>query len=47
MLKIDNQIKFNDKKIENLGNDPEVIELMKSNDELRRKKKSLIYDDDS
>ena len=47
MLKIDYQIKINDKKIENLGNDPEIIELMKSNDELRKKKKSLIYDKES
>ena len=28
-------------KIENLGNDPEIISLMKANDELRSEKKQL------
>ena len=46
ILKIDNQIKNNDRRIETLGNDPEVVELMKSNDELRKKKK-IIFDNGS
>ncbi len=40
-MKIDEQIKSNDLKIENLGNDPEIINLMKANDELRSEKKQL------
>ena len=42
MLKIDNQIKKNDQKIEVLGNDPEVLDLMKENEELRKEKKILF-----
>jgi hypothetical protein len=42
ILKIDNQIKNNDQQIETLGNDPEVINLMKLNDNLRNEKKLLI-----
>lgn len=41
LMKIDEQIKANDFKIENLGNDPEVINLMKANDELRIEKRKL------
>lgn len=41
IIKIDEQIKANEIKIENLGNDPEVLQLMKTNDELRKEKKSL------
>jgi len=41
LLKIDEQIISNDNKIENLGNSPEVLELMKINDELRKEKISL------
>jgi hypothetical protein len=41
LMKIDEQIKSNDLKIENLGNDPEIIQLMKANDELRSEKKQL------
>ncbi|MBK7104744.1 MAG: DNA primase [Ignavibacteriae bacterium] len=42
LIKIDEQIKLNDMKIENLGNDPEVINIMKENDELRKEKTSLF-----
>ena len=42
MLKIDNEIKNNDRKIEILGNDPEVLNLMKANEELRGEKKLLL-----
>ncbi len=38
LLKIDEQIIENNSKIENLGEDPAVIELMKLNDELRKEK---------
>lgn len=41
LIKIDEQIKSNNIKIENLGNDPEVISLMKANEELRSEKKEL------
>ncbi|MCP5064625.1 MAG: DNA primase [Ignavibacteriae bacterium] len=41
LLKIDEQILSNDKKIENLGNSSEVLELMKINDELRKEKTNL------
>lgn len=41
LMKIDEQIRINDSKIENLGNDPEIINLMKANDELRGEKKQL------
>ncbi len=41
LMKIDEQIRMNDSKIENLGNDPEIINLMKANDELRGEKKQL------
>ena len=41
LMKIDDQIKSNDLKIENLGNDPEIINLMKANDELRNEKKQF------
>ncbi|MCB0732282.1 MAG: DNA primase [Ignavibacteriae bacterium] len=41
IIKIDEQIKANEIKIENLGNDPEVLQLMKTNDELRKEKKEL------
>ena len=47
ILKIDNMIKDNDRRIEALGNDPEVLELMKSNDELRKKKKIIMIDNGS
>lgn len=42
LMKIDEQIVSNDSKIENLGNDPEVINLMKANEELRNEKKQLL-----
>lgn len=42
LMKIDEQIKRNDSKIENLGNDPEIINLMKANEELRNEKKQLF-----
>ena len=38
LLKIDEQIIENNTKIENLGDDPAIIELMKLNDELRKEK---------
>ncbi len=38
ILKIDEQIIENNNKIENLGDDPAIIELMKLNDELRKEK---------
>jgi len=41
LVKIDEQIKANDIKIENLGSDPEVRNLMKTNDELRKEKHQL------
>ena len=41
LMKIDEQIRINDSKIENLGNDPEIINLMKANNELRGEKKQL------
>jgi hypothetical protein len=41
VVKIDEQIKTNENKIEKLGNDPEVINLMKANDDLRKEKKEL------
>ncbi len=41
LMKIDEQIKANNLKIENLGNDPEVINLMKANKELSNEKKQL------
>lgn len=36
LIKIEEQINSNNVKIQNLGNDPEVINLMKANDELRK-----------
>ncbi len=42
LIKIDEQIKKNDQKIENLGDDPEILNLMKANDELRQEKKDLL-----
>jgi DNA primase len=41
LLKIDEQIKKNNFKIENLGDTPEVINLMKANEELRNEKRQL------
>lgn len=41
LLKIDEQIKKNNLKIENLGDAPEVINLMKANEELRNEKRQL------
>ena len=41
LLKIDAQIKKNNLKIENLGDAPEVINLMKANEELRNEKRQL------
>ncbi len=41
LIKIDEQIRANDNKIENLGNDPEVINLMKENDDLRKEKNAF------
>jgi DNA primase len=41
LMKIDEQIKANNLKIENLGSDPEVINLMKANKELSNEKKQL------
>lgn len=41
LVKIDEQIKINDLKIEKLGDNPEVITLMKLNDELRNEKKNI------
>jgi hypothetical protein len=42
IMKIDSQIKKNDKKIEILGNDPEILNLMKANEELRTEKRLLL-----
>lgn len=42
ILKIDEQIKSNEIKILNLADDKEVIELMKTNDELRKEKSLLL-----
>jgi DNA primase len=41
LLKIDEQIKKNNLKIENLGDAPEVINLMKANEELRNEKRQF------
>ena len=42
LIKIDEQIKLNDIKIEKLGNNPEVIKIMRENDELRKEKTLLL-----
>ncbi|MFZ1292334.1 MAG: DNA primase [Melioribacteraceae bacterium] len=42
LIKIEEQIKLNDMKIERLGSDPEVINIMKENDELRKEKTTLF-----
>ena len=47
LIKIDEQIKANDKKIENLGSDPEVLNLMKENDELRKEKTNLMKNEEA
>ena len=47
IIKINEQIKTNDQKIVNLGDDPEVLNLMKANDELRQEKKDLLESQNS
>ncbi len=42
LIKIEEQIKANTVKIQNLGDDPEVMNLMKANDELRKEKNSIV-----
>ncbi len=41
IIKIDEQIYINNKKIENIDNDEDLIELMKLNEELQKEKKQL------
>ncbi|MCB0742724.1 MAG: DNA primase [Ignavibacteriae bacterium] len=47
LIKIDEQIKANDNKIGNLGSDPEVLNLMKENDELRKEKTNLMKNEEA